>query len=153
MSRVTFRILAAVIMAGLFVSNPVRHLNAVLPALAQQAQTVWDGIYTEEQAKRGEVIFSDTCATCHGPDLMGIESAPGLTGRDFRSNWDGLSVGDLFDRIRLAMPKDKPGSMAKQQYADVLAFLLLRSDFPVGKAELASKTELLKQIQFVATKP
>jgi hypothetical protein len=57
-------------------------------------------------------------------------------------------VGDLFDRIRTTMPQDKPGSLTRQQDADVVAYLLNANKFPAGKVELESQTELLKQIQF-----
>lgn len=120
---------------------------------AQQAQSVWDGIYTAEQAKRGEGLFGQTCASCHGFDLMGGETAPALADGQFRSNWNGLSVGDLFERIRVSMPPSGPGTLTRQQYADVVAFLFFRSEFPAGKTELSTKTEVLKQIAFEAVKP
>ena len=53
---------------------------------AQQAKSQWDGVYTEDQAKRGEPLYSQYCASCHGPDLTGGEMAPGLTGGEFASN-------------------------------------------------------------------
>ena len=65
------------------------------------AQSVWDGIYTEEQAKRGRALYSETCAACHAADLSGGEMAPALAGTDFMSNWNGLSVDDLFERIKV----------------------------------------------------
>src|SRR5229473_541447 len=82
---------------------------------AQQTQSIWDGVYTEEQARRGEPLYTATCGSCHGPDLSGGEMAPSLTGGDFRSDWDGLSVGDLFERTRVSMPQNNPGSLSRQQ--------------------------------------
>ena len=120
---------------------------------AQQTQSVWDGIYTKEQAKRGEQLYSQRCASCHGSDLTGGETAPGLADGQFRSNWDGISVGDLFERIRISMPQDGPASLTRQQYADVVAFLFFKSDFPAGKTELPTRTEVLRQITFKAAKP
>ena len=55
---------------------------------AQQPKSQWDGVYTEDQAKRGEGLYSQYCASCHGPDLSGGEMAPGLTGGEFSSNWN-----------------------------------------------------------------
>src|SRR5215211_8361797 len=54
--------------------------------------SVWDGVYTEEQAKRGGPLYSEYCASCHGPELMGGEMAPPLASGDFISGWDGLTV-------------------------------------------------------------
>jgi hypothetical protein len=76
---------------------------------AQPTKSVWDGIYTEEQAKRGGPLYSEQCASCHGPELMGGEMAPPLASGDFLSGWDGLTVGDLFERIRISMPQNAPG--------------------------------------------
>ena len=50
--------------------------------------------------------------------------APGLTGGEFTSNWNDLSLGDLFERMRISMPQNAPGSLSRQQNADILAFVL-----------------------------
>jgi hypothetical protein len=79
--------------------------------------------------------------------------APPLTGGQFKYNWNGLTVGDLFERLRISMPQDNPGGLSRQQNADVLAFMLAKSDFPAGDTELASQTEVLKEIKFEADRP
>jgi mono/diheme cytochrome c family protein len=139
---------AAVVMISVLVAT-----NAFRGLFAEQAQSIWDGVYTEEQAKRGEPLYTATCASCHGPDLSGGEMAPGLAGGDFRSDWDGLSIGALFERVRVSMPQNNPGSLSRQQNADILAFVFSKGGFPVGTTELSTKLELLNQIQFVANKP
>src|SRR5215472_825825 len=117
-------------------------------ALAQTTRSVWDGVYTEDQAKRGAAVYAKECASCHGADLNGGESAPALVGGTFLSNWNTLTVGDLFERIRESMPQDNPGRLSRQQDADVLAFMLQTNEFPHGKAELDKQTEVLKLIGF-----
>ena len=117
------------------------------------SQSVWDGIYTEEQAKRGGALYSQNCARCHGPELTGGETAPALASSEFKENWSGLSVDDLFERIKISMPQDNPGSLSRQQTADILAFVLSRGGFPAGGTELAREAEVLKQIRFEASKP
>jgi mono/diheme cytochrome c family protein len=67
-------------------------LDAQATAAAQQPKSQWDGVYTEEQAKRGERVYAHYCASCHGPDLAGGEMAPGLTGGEFSANWNDLSL-------------------------------------------------------------
>lgn len=116
-------------------------------------QTVWDGIYTEEQAKRGEALYSLNCASCHGPTLGGGESASALTGPTFMANWSGVTIGDMFERIRVSMPQDAPGRLSGQQNADVLAYVLSFNKFPPGKMELARQADMLRQIKFEAQKP
>src|SRR5579863_9224882 len=120
---------------------------------AQASRSVWDGVYTPEQAKRGGVLYQSNCASCHGTALNGGESAPPLTGGEFSSNWNGLTLGDLFERIRISMPADRPGRLTREQDADILAFILRVGAFPPGKAELEHQTEVLKQIRFDTTKP
>jgi mono/diheme cytochrome c family protein len=116
------------------------------------SHSVWDGAYTAEQAKRGEALFAQECAKCHGDDLEGIDSAPPLTGGAFLSNWDGLTVGDLSERVRISMPPNSKGKLSRQQIVDILSHVLNANGFPAGKTELEPKLESLKQILIEATK-
>ena len=122
-------------------------------AAAQSTRSVWDGVYTEEQAKRGYDVYYQNCVHCHGPSLEGGEIAGALVGPTFMSNWNGVTVGDLFERTRTSMPQDKPGTLSRQNMADVLAFVFSQNKMPPGKAELARQPEMLKLIQFDAVKP
>lgn len=117
------------------------------------AKSVWDGVYTEAQAQRGGPLYSQYCASCHGPELMGGEMAPPLASGDFLSGWDGLTVGDLFERIRISMPQNAPGSLSGQQNADIMAFMFSANKFPAGETELSNQAMMLKAIKFVAKKP
>jgi cytochrome c len=119
---------------------------------AQTSRSVWDGVYTYEQAKRGAALYATECASCHGGALNGGESAPPLTGGEFFSNWNGLTLGDLFERIRVSMPADNPGKLSREHDADILAFMLSVNQFPEGKTELEHRTEALRQIRIEAVK-
>jgi cytochrome c len=119
---------------------------------AQPTKSVWDGVYTQDQANRGKDLYASQCASCHGPELTGGEMAPALAGGEFLSGWDGLTVGDLFDRIRISMPQNAPGSLSGQQNADILAFLLASNKFPSGSEELAKEAMILKTIKLEAKK-
>src|SRR5581483_1871041 len=99
------------------------------------ARSVWDGVYTDEQAKRGEPLYHDKCAACHGDKLTGGESAPPLAGGPFLSNWNGLTLDVLFERIRASMPSDNPARVGRQPKADILAYILTMNNFPPGKDE------------------
>ena len=114
---------------------------------------MWDGVYTDEQAKRGAPLYSQECAACHGSELTGGEMAPGLIGGDFNSDWNGLTLGDLFERMRISMPQSAPGKLSRQENAYILAYMLSVGKFPAGQAELPTQTEILKQIQFQSAKP
>jgi quinoprotein glucose dehydrogenase len=127
----------------------------IVAAGSAQAQTasIWDGVYTEAQAERGSTGFDGHCANCHGANLGGTGEAPALVGPQFLSDFDGLSVGDLFDRIRTTMPQDNPGSLTRDQAADILAFLLKANSLPAGAKELDRRSEYLKAIGFSAANP
>jgi S-disulfanyl-L-cysteine oxidoreductase SoxD len=126
---------------------------AALKILAAQAPpSLWDGVYTQDQAKRGEAAYVEQCARCHRDDLSGGDSVPPLAGTEFLSTWNTKTLGDIFDRIRTTMPSDKPGTLTRKQDSDILAYLLSVNKFPAGQTELATQSELLKQIPFDAFK-
>jgi cytochrome c len=125
----------------------------VMGILAQDGRTVWDGVYTTEQAKRGEGLYTQHCGACHGSTLLGAEAAPALTGPNFAANWDGLTVGDLFERIRTSMPSDDPGKVSAQQKADIVAHMLRVGGLPAGTTELPRDLQVLSQIKYVSPKP
>ena len=111
--------------------------------------TVWDSVFTLAQAGRGETTFRGTCASCHGNSLAGINDAPPLTGTEFHKTWDGNTLSSLFNRISNDMPSDNPGSLAKPQVAELVAFLLRYNGYPAGKVELPAAPESLSQIRFL----
>jgi mono/diheme cytochrome c family protein len=97
-------------------------------------------------------MYGEFCASCHAPALTGGEMAPALVGGDFNADWVGLSLNDLFERIRVSMPQNNPGSLSRQQNADIVAFMLNAGKYPAGKTELPKEAEVLKTIKFEAPK-
>ena len=136
----------------------VRYATVLMVALtmgaatAQESATVWDGVFTDEQAKRGETAYRQECSNCHGAELEGGDMTPPLVGGTFTSNWNDLTLGDLFERIRATMPLDKPGTLSRQQNADVVAFVLKANLWPAGTTELARDLGALKQIRIQSYK-
>ena len=148
-----FKLPTAIVLALWIMGASYRNLGPQENKAAQSAaHSVWDGVYTEEQARRGETLYHDKCALCHGDKLTGGESAPPLTGGAFVSNWNGLTLDILFERIRVSMPSDNPARVGRQPKADILAYMLSMNSFPSGNADLPPKTELLKDILFEATR-
>lgn|SRR5262245_43633475 len=119
----------------------------------QASRSVWEGTYTKEQAKRGEELYAANCVSCHGSELTGNDEAPALAGAPFISNWEGLTVGDLSERVRISMPPNRTGKLSRQQITDILGYVLKVNGFPEGKTELDAKLEVLKQIRIEGTKP
>jgi mono/diheme cytochrome c family protein len=145
--RVNIKTLAIISLAaaGAFYSN--------LGAQSSTSRSVWDGVYTDDQVKKGQALYNENCSSCHGDTLMGGESAPALAGGEFLSNWNGLTLGDLFERIKTTMPQNKPGRLSREVNTNILAYMLSVSQFPAGKTELPQQTEVLKEIRIDASKP
>lgn len=118
------------------------------PALSQEPKTVWSGVYSREQARRGEELYAQECASCHGPRLQGFGASPPLVGIEFAVNWEGHTLAELYDRIRVSMPGNDPGKLTPQQNADLVAFILRTANFPYGQIELSREPETLEQIVF-----
>ena len=111
-------------------------------------RSVWDGVYTDTQAARGERQYGRSCEQCHGPDLAGdaVMEIPALSLDSFMTSWNGKTIKDLFDTVKRSMPKDKPGSLGTGSYVDVVAYLLQANKFPSGAKELARTPEDLAPI-------
>jgi mono/diheme cytochrome c family protein len=124
-------------------------------APAGPTRSVWDGVYSPEQAGRGQTLYMTHCAPCHMPELEGRladptgtpTGVPGLQDPGFQSKWNGLTLGDLWERIRISMPQEKPGSLSRQINADILAYILQRNALPAGVEELPPEKERLDAIR------
>ena len=112
---------------------------------AQQRRTTKDGIYTSQQAQRGEKLYSERCTSCHGAALVGA-TAPPLGGKAFFEGWKAVTLADVYTKIQDTMPADAPGSMAKNESADLLAYLLSVTKYTTGESELSSDSAALKAI-------
>jgi S-disulfanyl-L-cysteine oxidoreductase SoxD len=119
---------------------------------AQPGTSVWDGVYTQEQANRGKALYGQQCASCHGSTLDGSGTAPPLAGADFKGNWNGQTADDLFEKIQTSMPADQPGKLSREQNADILAFLFMSNGFPAGPKDLPTDAAVLAKIHFEAAK-
>jgi mono/diheme cytochrome c family protein len=113
---------------------------------AAVTRSVWDGVYTKEQAARGQGTYLETCFQCHGVDLDGGE-APPLEGDEFLRNWNGKTAGDLFKVISKTMPDDDPGNLTSREYADLVAYILSVNSFPAGQKELDHELDSLNEIR------
>jgi mono/diheme cytochrome c family protein len=136
-SKTGFVVLPAVWLAALSASP-----------MAAQDQSVNAGVYTDAQATRGADTYNKECASCHGAGLEGDGFAPALSGTEFLSNWNGTTLGDLFDRIRISMPPGGPTAVPAEAKADIVAHLLKSNKFPAGTTEIGKDVEPLKQIKF-----
>lgn len=131
----------------LMVSGAVA-LPIVVAAVPQEAPStsVKDGVYSAAQAERGAQAYRADCSSCHAADLQGSGQAPPLAGDEFLATWRG-PLFDLFDRIHSTMPADRPGQLAPERTADILAFMLKISGLPAGPRDLPGDEAALKTIR------
>tara|TARA_B100001123_G_scaffold371177_1_gene434174 strand:+ start:1356 stop:1763 length:408 start_codon:yes stop_codon:yes gene_type:complete len=125
--------------------------NPLLPTLRafEQGRTVNDGVYTSEQATRGQVIYDEQCGFCHGEDMSGGQ-APGLAGQDFVAFWDTAPLSELVNKIQTTMPQSSPGMLSGQDSTDIVAYMLQVGEYPTGDTELSADTETLDSIVIAA---
>jgi quinoprotein glucose dehydrogenase len=125
-------------------------LVAAAAALGQAAgneRTVWDGVYSSAQAKRGEATYISKCSDCHDGGVM----APELDGFDFRAEWENKRVGALYRLIHTTMPADAPGDLKEREVLDLIAYVLQANGFPAGDQTIDDVTAL-DGITFVGRK-
>jgi cytochrome c553 len=128
-------------------------LSLTSVAVTAADRTVWDGVYTEGQAARGQADYMKSCASCHAADLRGSNTAPSLVEESFAFLYGGTTVGELYGRIRMLMPSDRPGSLSSQSYRDIVSFVLQSNKFPPGEKELEADPETLGQILITTKRP
>ena len=130
---------------------------AVAGAQTVKPVSVWSGVYTAAQNKRGEELHSAACAMCHGPRLNGtaqpeMPPSPAIARAAFLRKWAGQSVAALFVYVREKMPPENPGTLTDQQSVDAIAHMFAVSGMPAGDKELPLDQKALAGI-LIEAKP
>ncbi|MGC1457085.1 MAG: PQQ-binding-like beta-propeller repeat protein [Steroidobacteraceae bacterium] len=114
---------------------------AIFFAGAACGQTLFDRGpvgFTDPQAQRGQTVYAENCALCHGPHLNDGQFGPPVRGAAFKARWhDQLPVA-LWASIIKRMPPASPGSLDSRAYTDVAAFLLRENGEKPGSRELTA---------------
>lgn len=119
---------------------------------ASGTASIRDGVFTAEQALRGQAAYTGPCDRCHGYKLDGASDdpdmlpAPPVAGAKFLRKWDGRTLAALLEYTRATMPSNNPGYLAADEVADIVAFMLASSGAPAGAAELSSDPRALSSI-------
>jgi S-disulfanyl-L-cysteine oxidoreductase SoxD len=110
----------------------------VLTAGAPASRSTRDGVYSTAQAERGDKTYKAKCGNCHMSDQF--------SGYVFMQSWTGQTIEALYNNLRTTMPKDNPGSMKPQEYADVIAYLLKINRLPSGDADLKGAKPAMQDV-------
>ena len=144
-----------------FGAATIGQVETVLAELAApaggQKVSVWSGVYTAAQNKRGEEVHSAACAQCHGLRLNGacqpdMPPSPAIARATFLRKWADQTVATLFVYVRTKMPPDNPGTITDQQSIDAIAHMFAVSDIAAGDKELQPDPKVLEGIVINAQK-
>jgi cytochrome c len=130
-------------------TRPTHPVQVGIPVV--DTKSIWDGVYTEDQAKRGRVTYVERCGYCHRDDLTGNggdepgASPPPLKGMPFLNHWRSSTLADLFALVFSTMPKDRP-KLDAQAYIDIVSFILQVNGAKAGDSELTAESDKLKDI-------
>jgi len=111
-----------------------------IAATAQEkaVKTVWDGVYTADQAKRGGEVFGRRCMVCH---------STGFQRTGFIERWREDKLTGFFNFISTNMPRDYPGSLKQNEYVDIASYIMSNNDLPAGAQELTYEALTNIQVQ------
>jgi hypothetical protein len=109
---------------------------------ANRGKSVLQGVYSEEQATRGDGEHQANCTTCH--------STENYAGDAFVKAWVGRTAFDLFDQLKTTMPEDNPGGLSAQQYTDIIAYIFKVNGYPAGAEALPADPEALRLVKIEA---
>ena len=145
------------IVAGALATSGLIFLLVTSASIGAQApqRTVQDGVFSDEQAARGQTLYAQRCAGCHGPKLEGAQ-APALTGEAFIAKFRMEPLSALFIQIRYAMPPTPPpraeasAQLTNEQAADLVAHILKSNGFPAGQTGFAASDAANSQIAWPA---
>ncbi len=120
------------------------------PPVVQAQLSTDSGVYSLSQASAGRTVYGRECAVCHGPELEGAEGGPAITGQAFMEKWQGQSLAAFYDVTRQTMPVTKPAGLSRDEYSNVIAFILNRNAYAAGQVDLVYDPETLGNVSFVA---
>ena len=123
--------------AALVLGTPLGAQDSAAAATAER--NVSSGVFSEAQATRGEGVYKTSCQSCHAKTEY--------TGDKFRSAWVSKSAFDIFNVIRTQMPEDNPGSLERQEYVDVVAYIFSLNAYPAGSSDLPGDDDGLKKVK------
>jgi len=118
-------------------------------AASASGKTNWDGVFTEQQAQRGQQVYQRACSACHLESLQGDDVSPALVGKGFLARFSGLSAHEMVQNLRASMPQNAPDSLGDRAYIDLVSYLLKANGSKTGALELPLDVAELEKIAIV----
>jgi quinoprotein glucose dehydrogenase len=153
-TRVSVLLLGAVLSTTLLDARSLRWQQGN-QAVERGARNAWVGVYSKAQAERGRETFRRACGYCHRDNLLG-DYGPPLVGVDFTYPWDGRTLAELYETVVSTMPPASAVDVARvsrQDYVDIISFVLSSNGFPPGASELPMDIGTLRKIVFTRQPP
>ena len=126
---------------------------------AAEPRSIRDGVFTPEQAARGQLAYTGPCDRCHGykldgaPDDPDMLPPPPIAGAKFLRKWNGRTLASLYEYLRVAMPANNPGYLSATEVVDIVAYMLSTSGMPAGRESLPANREALAGIVILPQAP
>jgi polar amino acid transport system substrate-binding protein len=92
--------------------------------------------FTADQANKGQILFYENCAECHGAQLEG-NAGPALDATHGNVQWETVSF--VFSYMSAFMPAGNAHGLSPDDYLNILAFLLKAHGHHSGVAALTAK--------------
>ena len=118
-------------------------------AASGAGRTNWDGVFTDQQAQRGQQVYQRACAACHLDTLQGDDVSPALVGKGFLARFTGQSAVEMLQNLRASMPQNAPDSLGDRAYVDLISYLLKANGGRAGALELPLDVAELEKIAIV----
>ena len=136
---------------ALMIGAVLSYVSPLAEAQTVKPVSVWSGVYTAAQNKRGEEVHAAVCVMCHGPRLNGaglpeMPPSPAIAGPTLLRKFGGANVAALFIYVSKTMPPDAPGTLTDQQAIDAIAHMFAVSGMPAGDRELPRDPKALANI-------
>jgi alcohol dehydrogenase (cytochrome c) len=112
------------------------------PAAAQEVPLT----YTAAQAAAGKAAYESNCVACHGANLNDGPLGAPLRGAAFMRKYGGTTLDQLFTVTSTTMPTAAPGSLDRETYAALVAYMLERNEIAAGETPLPADARVLANV-------
>jgi mono/diheme cytochrome c family protein len=128
-------------------ADAVRTAGAQSPRSGRQPfPTVWSGVYSKTEAERGKQAYTQLCSRCHGTEMKGGLTAPGIIGVKFFDRWHDLRLADVVAYIQAAMPREHEFYVPADSARAIVGLMLQESGVPPGREPMAADVKIQREI-------